>query len=269
MLRIMQHIVSTLEMDGIQSLARGLHIIDLIANSGRSLSVTELAHALQIDKSSASRLVRTLVNYGYLQLEPGTRRYTLGKRLYHIGWQVLNLMPIRQKARAHLQRLVQETGECAHTAVFAENKALVIDDVETETTLRVVSGTGRMIPLHCTAVGKALLAFAEVPLPPELPAFTPRTITSREQLAAHLAETSQRGYALDDEEFDEGIRCIAAPVYNYMGIAIAVIGISGPKVRLLDDKLEQLAAIVMRTAHELSAELGYVNETARHQEVNS
>lgn len=244
----------------IQSLARGLRIIDLIADNGRSLSVTELAQALEVDKSSASRLVRTLANQGYLQLEHGTRRYTLGRRLYHIGWQMLSLMPIRHKARTYLYRLVQETGECAHTAVFAEGKALVIDDVETETSLRVVSGTGRMIPLHCTAVGKALLAFAEVPFPKELEAFTSRTITSKEQLEAHLLETHQRGYALDDEEFDEGIRCIAAPVYNYLGIALAVIGISGPKVRLSDSRLEQVAEIVVNAAHELSLELGYVNE---------
>lgn len=263
----MQQTVSIVEMDGIQSLARGLHILDLIANSGRSFSVTELAHALQIDKSSASRLVRTLAHYGYLQIEPGTRRYTLGRRLYHIGWQMLNLMPIRHKARSYLQRLVQETGECAHTAVFAEGKALVIDDVETETTLRVVSGTGRMIPLHCTAVGKALLAFAEVPFPQDLQAFTPRTITSREHLEAHLLETFQRGYALDDEEFDDGIRCIAAPVYNAMGMALAVIGISGPKVRLPDDKLEQLANVVMRAARELSAELGYASVVTAYDKI--
>ncbi len=254
-------------MKGVQSLARGLHILDLIANHGRSLSVTELAHALQIDKSSASRLVRTLADHGYLQIEPGTRRYTLGRRLYHIGWQMLNLMPIRHKARPYLCRLVQETGECAHTAVFAEGKALVIDDVETETTLRVVSGTGRMIPLHCTAVGKGLLAFAEVPFPQELKVFTPHTITSVEQLEAHLVETRARGYALDDEEFDEGIRCIAAPVYNYMGIAIAVIGISGPKMRLLDHRLEQGAALVMRAAYALSLELGYVGEAAPHEPI--
>lgn len=263
----MQQCLSVDKMDGIQSLARGLRILDLIANSGRSLSVTELAQALQIDKSSASRLVRTLANQGYLQLEPGTRRYTLGRRLYHIGWQMLNLMPIRHKARSYLYRLVQETGECAHTAVFAEGKALVIDDVETETTLRVVSGTGRMIPLHCTAVGKALLAFAEVPFQSELEAFTPRTITSREQLEAHLQEIRQQGYALDDEEFDEGIRCIAAPVYNYMGIAIAVIGISGPKMRLTDHRLGQAAEMVMRAARELSVELGHVGEAAHYEKI--
>ncbi len=244
-------------MEEIQSLARGLRILDLIANAERSLGVTELAQALSIDKSSASRLVRTLVNQGYLQAEPKTRRYTLGKRLYHIGWQTLNLMPIRQKARPYLIQLVQETGECAHTAVFAEGKALVIDDVETETTLRVVSGTGRMIPLHCTAVGKALLAFAEVPYPRELQAFTARTITQVQDLEAHLHEIRQRGYALDDEEFDDGIRCLAAPVYNYVNIAVAVIGISGPKVRLSDDKLQSAAASVVRAARELSAQLAH------------
>lgn len=244
-------------MDGIQSLARGLHVLDLIANSERSLGVTELAQELGIDKSSVSRLVKTMVNFGYLQLEPGSRRYTLGKRLYHIGWQMLNLMPMRQYARPYLYRLVQETGECAHTAVYAEGKALVIDDVETETTLRVVSGTGRMIPLHCTALGKVMLAFCEVPMPKELAPFTDRTLTNFEAVNAHLEQVCQRGYALDDEEYDAGIRCLAAPIYNHFGIAIAAIGISGPSVRVTHERIPVFAERVMYAARELSTELGY------------
>lgn len=248
-------------MDGsIQSLARGLRILDLVANSERSLGVTELAQALEIDKSSASRLVKTMVGFGYLQPEPRSRRYTLGKRLYHISWQMLNLMPMRQHARPYLYRLVQETGECAHTAVYAESRALVIDDVEAETSLRVVSGTGRMIPLHCTALGKVMLAFCEVPWPKELAAFTGRTLTDFDALTAHLEQVRAQGYALDDEEYDAGIRCMAAPIYNHMGIAIGAMGISGPTVRVTYERVPAFAERVMGAARELSADLGFVKD---------
>jgi IclR family transcriptional regulator, KDG regulon repressor len=244
-------------MDAVQSLARGLMALDLIINSERSLGVTELAQELGVDKSSASRLMKTLAQHGYVQLEPGTRRYTPGKRLYHISLKMLSLMPLRQYARPYLYRLMQETGECAHTAVYAEGKALVIDDVETETTLRVVSGTGRMIPLHCTALGKVMLAFGGVPMPETLPPFTACTLTEVDALSAHLEQVRAQGYALDDEEYDAGIRCLAAPVYNQMGVAIGAIGVSGPTVRVTRERLPLFAEAVIRAARELSAELGY------------
>jgi DNA-binding IclR family transcriptional regulator len=244
-------------MNGIQSLGRGLQILDMAINLGRAVSITEMAAALQIDKSSASRLAKTLANYGYLQVEPGTRRYVIGKRLMHIGWQMMNMLPIRQSAHPFLQTLVNVTGECAHTAVYAEGKALVIDDVETENTLRVGGKTGRMIPLHCTAVGKGLLAFSDIPIPKSLPACAARTITDLAQLQAHLARIQRHGYALDDEEHEEGIRCIAAPVFSYLGIAVATIGVSGPTVRITDACVQPLAHQVMQTARELSVALGW------------
>ncbi|MCC6615857.1 MAG: IclR family transcriptional regulator [Anaerolineae bacterium] len=245
-------------MSGIQSLSRGLLILDCVASAGRSVSITEVAQMLQIDKSSASRLVKTLVQHDYLQPERGSRRFVLGKRMYQISWQLLNRMPVREKAKPYLYRLVQATGECSHTAVYSEGKALMIDDVEAEASLRVVGGVGRRIPLHCTAVGKSLLAFAHLPLPAVLETKTPRTITHTNELKAHLAEVRAAGYALDDEEHEPGVRCLAAPVYDAMGNVIASIGISGPTVRVTDDRIEGLALHVMRAAQALSAELGYV-----------
>jgi DNA-binding IclR family transcriptional regulator len=142
-------------MSYIQSLARGLTILDRLAEAEDGLSITELAEHLQIDKSSASRLMTTLVTHEFAQQKAGSRKFILGKRLFQMSWLLLNRMPVREKAKPFLYRLVAETGECAHTAVYAEGRALVIDDVEAETSLRVVGGVGRMIHLHCTAVGKA------------------------------------------------------------------------------------------------------------------
>lgn len=245
-------------MSEIQSLARGMRIIDMIANSRRSLGVTELAAALEIDKSSASRLVKTLVQYDYLQPERGSRRYVLGKRLNQISWNLLNRMPVREKAKPYLYQLVEETGECAHTAVYSEGRALVIDDVESELSgLRVVGGIGRRIPLHCTAVGKGLIASGDYPLPEKLEARTSRTITDIDALKCHLEQVREQGFAFDDEENDEGIRCLAAPVVDYMGMTIATIGISGPCLRVTDDRLDALAMTVKRAAASLSADLNY------------
>ncbi|HVO69393.1 MAG TPA: IclR family transcriptional regulator C-terminal domain-containing protein, partial [Aggregatilineaceae bacterium] len=124
-----------------------------------------------------------------------------------------------------------------------------------EASLRVVGGIGRKIPLHSTAVGKALLAFSDLPVPAHLESETSRTITDLARLLEHLEHVRAQGYALDDEEHHEGVRCIAAPVYDYMGSAIATIGISGPTVRVTDDRIPELAQQVLAAARELSNDL--------------
>jgi IclR family acetate operon transcriptional repressor len=240
----------------IQSLARGLKALDLIVDAGRALTITELAAALDVDKSSASRLIKTLVKYGYVQPDTLTRGYVAGRRVRSMGWMLLDRMPIREKARPYLQRLVRDTGECSHTAVYSQGMALMIDDVEAEASLRVVGGIGRMLPLHCTAVGKSLLAFADLPYPSPLEAKTPRTLTDPDALRAHLESVRTAGYAYDDEEHQPGVRCIAAPVYDRYAQVVAAIGISGPTVRVTPERVAPLAALVMQAARELSAELG-------------
>jgi IclR family transcriptional regulator, KDG regulon repressor len=244
-------------MSEIQSLARGLTILDAIIADGRGLGVTELAERLQIDKSSVSRLIKTLARFEYLQQDTGSRRYVMGKRLHRISFQLLNRLPVREKAKKYLYRLVRETGECSHTAIYAEGRALMIDDVEAEASLRVVGGIGRLLPLHCTAVGKSLLAFAELPIPDELIVKTPRTITDQARLAEHLAMIRATGYALDDEENELGVRCLAAPVYDNYGTTIATIGVSGPTVRVTNERIARLGQMVIAAACELSVELGY------------
>ncbi len=242
-------------MSEVQSLARGLRILDMLVEADDSLSITELSIQLGLDKSTVSRLMQTLVKCNYAQPDPGTRRYIVGKKITQVSWQLLNRVPIRDQARPILYDLMNATGECAHTAVYSQKQALVIDDVEAPSSLRVVGGVGRLIPLHCTAVGKCLLAFSDIPLPTEMPARTQHTITTFDHLSKHLKAIRELGYALDDEENDYGVRCIAAPVYDHRQQAIACIGISGPTVRMTDDRLDELAQQVMTAAYQLSAQL--------------
>lgn len=248
-------------MRQIQSLARGLQIIDHLVNASQPMSITELAETLNVDKSTASRLVRTLENYGYVQQATKTRGYIVGKRLYGIGWQLTNRYALRELAKPHLNELAAQTGECAHIGVYSSGRALVTDDVQPETSLlRVVGNSGRLIYLHNTAVGKGLIAFGDFPLPQEFPRLTPRTITNADDLQEELARIREQGYALDDEENEPGVRCIASPVFDSLGMTVATIGISGPTVRVRDEDIAALGALVQQTARTLSCELGYEGE---------
>lgn len=244
-------------MGEIQSLARGLRILDFILDAQRAVGVTELAEALALDKSTVSRLVKTLVAGNYLAQEAGSRRYVVGRRLYRASYQLADKIPLRERAMPYLVRLMQATSECAHIAVYSEGAALMIEDVQAENSLlRVVGQVGRRIPLHCTAVGKGLLAFAKVPFPTELVYRTERTIITLDALRLHIDEVRAQGYAFDDEEYDQGVRCLAAPIRDGSGDTIAVIGVSGPTVRLTYERMPALAALVKTCAAELSTELG-------------
>lgn len=240
----------------IQSLARGLEILDLLASAENGMSVTEFAQRLDVDKSSASRLLQTLAFYGYAEQDTDTRRYVLGHKVLLLSNSVLNRMPLRDHAHPVLKQLTQATGECSHMAILAQGKALYIDQVESPSILRVETEIGTMAPLHCTALGKVLLAFNHSVVPEALHAHTPRTITDPAALKHHIDQVYRQGYATDDEEHVPGVRCIAAPVYSFRGRVVGAIGISGPAGRMTYDKFPKLAESVLDRAGELSRRLG-------------
>jgi len=244
-------------MSEIQSLARGLIIINLLASSNTAVSVTEVAKQLKIDKSSASRLIKTLVKYDYAERDKNTRRYRLGDTVRKLAWPQEDHALLQEIGLPFLRQLVAKTGENAHLAVNIGNVALVIADVESTEALRVVSEVGRQERLYCTAVGKCLLAFSDGTVPDELPRLTQHTITDRLQLENHLEKIRKQGYAIDDEEKTIGIRCLAAPVYDATEKAVASIGISGPASRLTMDKVYLLAEIIMQEASAFSGILGH------------
>ncbi|MCY3574469.1 MAG: IclR family transcriptional regulator [Chloroflexi bacterium] len=244
-------------MAEIQTLARGLKILNLLEQARSGLGTTEVAKEMAIDKSSASRLLHTLANYGFVAQDEDSSRYQLGPRLLTLGQRVLGRISLRDHARPYLYQLVDATGECAHLAILAQRQVLYIDQAESSAALRVESEIGTLSPLHCTALGKVLLAFGECALPEALLPFTQRTITAPAILGAQLVQIRQRGYAIDDEEYNYGVRCVAAPVQDHRGMTVGAIGISGPAGRVTLERIDDFGLIVRRVAAGLSGKLGY------------
>jgi IclR family KDG regulon transcriptional repressor len=241
----------------IQSLARGLQVLDILESSSEGIGITQIAERLNIDKSSASRILKTLANYGYADQSDSTRRYRLGPRVVQLGQNLLKKTPLRDEARPFLGRLVQRTNECAHLAVLSNAHAFYLDLVESSASLRVSAGIGTMAPLHCTALGKVLLAFNDEPVPRELDKYTPRTITDAETLRVHLEQARRQGYAVDDEEYEYGVRCVAAPIYDVNKDLVGAMGISGPVGRLALERIPQVAEIVMDVVQALTDQLSF------------
>lgn len=248
-------------MSGVTSLERGLKVLDLlieveadVVRRARGVTIQQVANELEVHKSTASRLMHTLVAKGYAVARDGSPRgFRLGPAAQVHPGLTLDQRQLRELAQPFLAALVDETGECAHAAVSSGGWALVIDDVETGQALRVVAGRGRRVPLHCTSAGKCLLAHGLASIPEKLPPRTARTVTNPEMLRLHLKDVLERGYALDDEENDPGVRCISAPVFDAAGAPVGCIGIDGPSVRMTDARLPTLVEQVIAHAGRLTA----------------
>lgn len=256
----------TFPMDSAASgLERGLQVLDLLiemesdpVRRSDNLSVQQVATELGVHKSTASRLMQTLVASGYAMPNPdGKRGFRLGPALQTHTPASEAQQILAEHAHPFLERLVELTGECAHAAVASGSSVLVIDDVETGHQLRVVAGKGRRVPVHCTSAGKVLSAFGLVPAPDELSPRTPNTITAAEDFKSHLAEVRAARFAIDDEENYLGVRCISAPVFDGQGgRAIGCIGVDGPTIRMSDVEIEQMARTVVSIASQLSDAIG-------------
>jgi IclR family acetate operon transcriptional repressor len=247
-------------INAVTSLERGLQVIELLIEveadavcRAHGLAIQQVADELGVHTSTAARVMRSLVAQGFAVPNGGSRGYRLGPAMRIHQRLTVDERRLRELARPFLEQLVEATGECAHAAIASGSWALVIDDVETDQPLRVVAGRGRHVSLHCTSAGKCLVAFGLAPMPYELRGRTSRTITNPDMLRLHLTEVVERGYALDDEENDPGVRCISAPVFNALGQAIGCVGIDGPSVRVTKGRIDELAAHVTAAAKRLSA----------------
>jgi IclR family transcriptional regulator, acetate operon repressor len=239
---------------GVQSIERAFDLLEMLADAGGALGLSELAATSGLPLPTVHRLMRTLVNRGYVRQE-ASRRYALGSRLIRLGETSSRMLGA--SLRPFLAQLVLQTGETANLAMLDGDEVAYLAQVPSAHSMRMFTEPGRRVPPHCTAVGKALLA----QLPPGqaravlerggMPAFTPATITDLDLLLAHLEVIRKQGYAVDEGEQEIGVRCFAVAVPD--APAPLAISTSGPQARMTDDAAARIVPALKFTAIEISA----------------
>lgn len=244
-----------------QSLQRGFRVLELLVQHSAPITLGELSRTAGLPAASTYRIVQSLIELGYATKVAGGR-YQHGSKVLELAGQVLTSMDYAVHSRPVLLQLQAHTEETIHFGILAGDHAQYVDKLESRAAYRVASVVGMRVDLHCTAIGKAILAFLpeadrERHLAPEkLVAKTPKTITSRNGLLFELARVRSSGYCLDDEEDREGIRCVGAPVFDHRGDAIGGISVSGPVFSFSLAAATALATDVIQAAREVSQSLG-------------
>ncbi|MDN4074429.1 IclR family transcriptional regulator [Fictibacillus terranigra] len=247
----------------VKSVSRALDIITLVSLKKGGLGVTEISKQMDINKSSVYRILSTLVLYGYIEQDEETGRYKLGYKFLEVSSKLLESIDLRAEAKPYLQELEDETNEVVHLVVYDQGEVVYIEKLDGNETLRMHSKVGKRAPMHCTSVGKAILSYLpsnavmEILERKGMPMHTNKTITNKEDFLQELMEVKQKGYALDLEENEHGITCIAVPIFDHLGKVIAAISISGPTIRMTSERLELLKPRMQQIGLQISARLGY------------
>jgi DNA-binding IclR family transcriptional regulator len=251
----------------VKTVEKALRVLLHLGTVRRELSLGEVARGVGLHPSTTHRLLSVLTRHGLTQGGAARGHYVLGLRLAELGHVALDTLEIRAKSRPILEGLTEATRETVHLMLLDGQTGLYVDRVESPQRVRVSSSVGHREYLHCSAVGKAILAH----LPPArlsqviargLPRMTPRTITQPGRLRRHLAGVARRGYAIDNEEGEAGIRCVGAPVFDHRGDVIASVSVAGPAYRLPLARLVAWGPRVAEAAAAISAALGFRGEEA-------
>lgn len=247
----------------IQSVERAADVLELFLTSSAELSVKEISLELALSKSTVHGILKTLEHRGYLEQNPNDLKYRLGMKLFELGIAVENQLDVGKIARPIIESLVSELKETVHLVVLQRDEVIYIEKVEGPQTLRISSQVGKRAPIHCTGVGKAILAFqgneeidrilSMTPLEP----YTEYTLTDKEEIKKQLKTIQQQGFSVDDEEIELGLRCVAAPIFNHQGKAIASVSCAAPTMRLEDEQLSKVIQGIKQAALEISKCMGY------------
>jgi DNA-binding IclR family transcriptional regulator len=245
----------------VPAVEKALDILALLRKEGRELNLTEISIATGSHKSSVQRLMTTLNHHGFVKRDPMTKRYSLGIALAEYGRVALNNLDIRQLAKPFLQDLMEYSGETAVLAMLNETKMVMVDKREPLIQIRASPFVGTRFPATATSNGKALLAWlpedkvAEIMQIEGLPALTRHSIVKPLAYREELAATRKRGYAIDREEFQEGVSGVSAPVFNPKGQVIATLSLAGPAFRMTEQHLRKYGEKCVELAAQLSRQL--------------
>lgn len=253
----------------LQSLDRAVAVLDLLGESEGPLALADVCERMALHKSTAHRALMVLERTGLIERTP-ENRFRLGLKLYELGTRAVEQIDLRARVHPWFRRLSAQVGETVHLGVLQKTTVVYLDKMApSNRRVWLSSRIGTSNPVYCTAMGKAMLAF----LPQEAAAdiiarirftrFTPRTLCTPEALLRSLERVRRRGYAIDDEEVEAGVRCVGAPILNENGLPIAAVSVSGPSTRITQHSVPGIAEHLMRCCREISSALG-VRDRRRH-----
>ena len=245
----------------VRALDRGLQLLRLLAREHR-ITLSNIAMQAGMPPSTAHRLLTTLQRHRFAAFDEDTQEWMIGVEAFRVGSEFLNRIDLVEASRDILQRLMSETGETANLAIAEDGDMVFVSQIETHNPIRAFFRHGARSPMHACGAGKALLAqLAQEDIErllrrKGLPEFTPKTLTKPHLLFAELETTRTRGWAYDDEERYAGMRCIAAPVFNAYGGAVAGISVSGPTARFTEQVISLFSTAVCKAAADLTERIG-------------
>lgn len=249
------------EQNTIKSLDRAMLVFEHLSQSQGKM-LTELADDLNQSPATVYRVLVTLETRGLVEFDPEEQVWHIGPQAFVIGAGFLRRTSLVERARPVLRRLMEVTGETANLGREQDGQVLFLSQVETNATIRAFFPPGTLAEMHSSGIGKVLLAqmsearVARVLADHAMQAFTPNTITDPQTLDRELATIRAQGFAIDAEERNEGMRCIAAPVFDHSQNAVAGLSVSGPTSRVSEAMTDELSHAVMQAARDLSTTLG-------------
>jgi IclR family acetate operon transcriptional repressor len=246
----------------VRSVTRALTLLRTLANSANGMSLSETAVEAGLAASTAHRILTTLESEHFVRFDQSDNLWRIGVDAFTTGAAFVRTRDVIGLTRPYLRRLMEQTGETANVFLETGGEVICMEQVESRHSMRAITRVGGKVRMHCSGAGKAILAFMsddardKILAHHGLPRETSTTITDRAALDCALSRIRARGYAVDDGENAEGIRCVAAPVLNETGVPAAAISVSGPAARIDDAKLAQLGVLVSTVASEVTRSFG-------------
>jgi len=259
-----------MERKTIQSIDRALQVLELFSLEKPEWGVTEISKVLNIYKSNVHNILSTFTEKGFVKKDSKTDKYKLGIKFFELGSVVIKNMDLRRIAHPYIEKLSKEFNETVHLGVLDEGRVVSIEREESNKGLCSHIEIGRRAPLHCTAVGKAIMAYLsenEINLiikEKGLEKYTENTITTKEGLENEFKKIRKQGYAVDNMEHEEGVRCVAGPIRDYTGKVIASMSISGPAFRINESNILDIAKKVKEYCDSVSEKMGNINSNSKY-----
>jgi len=246
----------------VRAVERALQILGCFDDEHPERGVSEIAQVVNLHKATTHRIVTTLVNYGYLERAADGQKYRLGLELTDLGFKVIRRMDLRREAIPYMSRLVGRWGEACDLSVFDQGNVFYIEVIQGNHALTISAAVGHRLPVHSTASGKLFLAHLPAKelkaiLSRPLTPYTDKTITSLDELNKQLDLIRRQGYSYDDEEYEMGIRAVAAPIFNQAGTMVAAMSMPCPSSRMTVERIPEIAEALKEATHAVSRRLGW------------